>query len=66
MKKLDETLGDSETLSQQALRVLASTDKIDCTLLGMRKTPYVEDALVAMKAPLLADPEGILFKFNFD
>lgn len=66
LKSLNETLADSETLSQQALRVLTSMNKIDCTLLGMRKIPYVEDALKAMKAPLLKNAEDILLKFNED
>lgn len=66
LKSLNETLADSETLSQQALRVLTSMNKIDCTLLGMRRIPYVEDALMAMKAPLLENAEDILLKFNFE
>ncbi len=64
LQNMDESLGDSESLSQQALRVLVSMDKIDCTLLGMRRTHYVEDALIATQAQPLANAEGILVKFN--
>ncbi len=50
LDSLSPDLKTSETLSQKALRVLASMPGVHCVLLGMRRTPYVEDALVALKA----------------
>lgn len=57
-------LKSSETLSQKALRVLTSTDGVHCVLLGMRRTPYVEDALMALKADRIELAENLLAKFK--
>ncbi|MFQ5676826.1 MAG: aldo/keto reductase [bacterium] len=51
LDKREVLLQSSETLSQKALQILTSVQGVDCTLLGMRKTPYVEDALVALTRP---------------
>lgn len=53
-------LSTSETLSQKALRVLTSTRGVHCVLLGMRRTPYVEDALVALKSDSIDQAETVL------
>jgi len=60
LEKLAPELVDSDTLSQMALRVLTSIQGLDSVLLGMRCTPYVEDALVAMKAAPVKDAETII------
>ena len=44
-----------EPLARKALWVLASTPGVTCVLNGMRRTPYVDDALAAMRWPPLAD-----------
>lgn len=49
-------LAGSPTLSQKALRVLASLPGLDVTLLGMRQTGYVSDALAACAAPPISNP----------
>ncbi len=64
LKSLEPELASSETLSQMALRVLTSVPGIDCVLLGMRRTPYVEDALQAMKAAPLSAAKDVLIDFN--
>ncbi len=64
-KKLDElepALTSSETLSQKALRVLASMDGVDCILLGMRRTPYVEDAFNALLQKNIDNSDQVLAK----
>jgi len=60
LENLEHTLRDSETLSQQVLRTLTSVDGVNCVLLGMRRTPYVEDALAALQQTAVEDPEKIL------
>jgi len=64
LKSLVEELANSATLSQQALRVLMSAPGIDCVLLGMRRTPYVEDALEALKAPAVPEAKNLLVELN--
>jgi aryl-alcohol dehydrogenase-like predicted oxidoreductase len=61
--QLDElcpALKTSETLSQKALRVLTATDGVHCVLLGMRRTPYVEDALAALKSDPIDQAQAVL------
>ncbi|RMD87085.1 MAG: aldo/keto reductase [Calditrichaeota bacterium] len=64
LNRLDSSLKQSETLSQKVLRVLKSIQGIDCVLLGMRRTPYVEDALEALRADPIKDSEQLLIKFQ--
>ena len=64
LKSLVEELANSATLSQQTLRVLMSAPGIDCVLLGMRRTPYVEDALEALKAPAVPEAKNLLVELN--
>jgi hypothetical protein len=64
LDELNPSLRTSETLSQKALRVLTAVSGVQCVLLGMRRTPYVEDALVAFKAERLQQAEKLLAKFN--
>ncbi|MFQ5651526.1 MAG: aldo/keto reductase [bacterium] len=64
LKSLEPGLADSATLSQMALRVLTSVPEVNCVLLGMRKTPYVEDALAAMKAQTIEEAVDLLIDFN--
>ncbi|MFQ5708525.1 MAG: aldo/keto reductase [bacterium] len=64
LDNLNDALRSSETLSQKALRILTSTDGIDCVLLGMRKTPYVEDALSALGEPSLSQVATTLQQFS--
>ncbi len=51
--KVRAAFGDvpGETISQKTLHGLATTPGVDCVLLGMRKTRYVEDALGAFVPP---------------
>lgn len=62
--KLDRALRSSETLSQKTLRLLTSVRGVHCVLLGMRRTPYVEDALAALKEPRVSIAEDVLRKFT--
>ncbi|RMF67413.1 MAG: hypothetical protein D6743_04950, partial [Calditrichaeota bacterium] len=64
LDSLDASLRDSETLSQKALQVLTSVPGLHCVLLGMRRTPYVEDAFAALKRPAVAQAEDLLRKFK--
>jgi hypothetical protein len=51
-QQLDETVPGLKTLpalSQKALRVLLNVPGLDCVLLGMRRPPYVEDGLAALR-----------------
>ncbi len=64
LKSLEPELAMSETLSQQALRVLTAVSGIDSVLLGMRRTAYVEDATSAMKADLVVSADNLLGKFS--
>lgn len=66
LDELDPALESCDTLSQRALRVLTSTEGIDCVLLGMRRTPYVEDALTVLKQPRLNTSYKILKAFKHD
>jgi len=47
-------LKTSPALSQKALRVLLNIPGLDCVLLGMRRPPYVEDGLAALRAESIA------------
>jgi hypothetical protein len=49
----------SESLSRKALWVTASTAGVSCTLNGMRRLPYVDDALGILPWPPLADPLAV-------
>ncbi len=60
LKSLDATLGASATLSQQALRVTSSVGGIHCTLLGMRRTPYVEDAIEAVRSKPVENAQTLI------
>ena len=63
MKKLDDNsdmFRSSKSLCQKALRLLCSTKGIHCVLVGMRKKPYVDDALAAIKEPAIQDAVKIL------
>ena len=64
LDELSVTLAFSETLSQKALRVLLSTPGVDCVLLGMRRVPYVEDALAAFKQVPIENAEEVLHEFQ--
>ncbi|MFQ5639184.1 MAG: aldo/keto reductase [bacterium] len=61
---LSAALESSDTLSQKAVRVLTSTPGIHCVLMGMRKIPYVEDALAALKQDPVENSKEILTTFN--
>ena len=50
-------------LSQKALRVLLNVPGVDGVLLGMRRTPYVEDGLTALRAERI-DHVWSALKFN--
>lgn len=60
LDSLAPDLAANDTLSQKALRVLTSTSGVDCVLLGMRKTPYVEDALKVLQQPTIEEAEQTL------
>jgi aryl-alcohol dehydrogenase-like predicted oxidoreductase len=60
---LNKALHSSETLSQKTLQLLTSVTGIDCVLLGMRRMPYVEDAVAALKQPKVPKAEDVLRKF---
>ncbi len=47
------------SLSGKAIWVLASTPGVSCVLVGMRRTPYVEDALGTLDWPPLPDPLAV-------
>lgn len=64
LDELDAALEISDTLSQKALRVLTSTRGLDCALLGMRRTPYVEDAIAALISAPLKNAHELLSKFH--
>lgn len=66
-EKLDQVnpaLQSSETLSQKTIRVLTSVAGTHCVLLGMRRVPYVEDALAALKETEVPDVVKVLKKLN--
>lgn len=63
MQKFDdhsESLRNSENLSQKTLRLIYSTEGVDCTLLGMRNVVYVEDALTALREGTIPEAETVL------
>ncbi len=66
LDNLNDTLSLSNTLSQKNLQLLTSVKGIDCVLLGMRKTPYVEDAFAAANQPQIDNAEEVLKKFSED
>lgn len=66
LEALAPALHKTETLSQKSLQTLASIAGIGCVLLGMRRTPYVEDAFAALKAPPLSSAETVLANLNQD
>ncbi len=55
-------LSQSPTLSQKALRVLSSTPGVDCVLVGMRQTDYVDDALAVFQFAAIENALDILRK----
>jgi aryl-alcohol dehydrogenase-like predicted oxidoreductase len=64
---LDPHLADAlrgEPLQRKALHVLASTPGVSCVLLGMRRAPYVDDALATLAWPPLADARAALAPFR--
>jgi len=63
LKSIDPQLATAPTLSQQALQVVTSVAGVDCVLLGMRKTPYVEDAFEVLQAPQLEDAADTIRHF---
>ncbi len=48
----DPDWGGDALLSQLAVRALRSTAGISCVLVGMRRTPYVEDILAELATPV--------------
>jgi aryl-alcohol dehydrogenase-like predicted oxidoreductase len=64
LDKLAPDLKTTETLSQKTLQVLTSVPGIDCVLLGMRSTRYVEDAFVAFTQPAISQAEKLLLDFH--
>jgi len=64
LDKLAPDLKATETLSQKTLQVLTSVPGIDCVLLGMRSTRYVEDAFVALTQPAISQAEKLLLDFH--
>jgi len=64
LDKLAPDLKTSETLSQKTLQVLTSVPGIDCVLLGMRSTRYVEDAFAALTQPAISQTEKVLLNFH--
>ncbi len=64
LDELNPSLQTSETLSQKTLRVLTAVKGVHCVLLGMRRIPYVEDALIAFKADRLEQPDKLLANFK--
>jgi aryl-alcohol dehydrogenase-like predicted oxidoreductase len=64
LDELSEALQVSATLSQKNLQLLTSIEGIHCVLLGMRRTPYVEDAFRALNNPPVSNAEEVLRAFN--
>ena len=64
LDKLAPELKTTETLSQKNLQVLTSVPGIDCVLLGMRSTRYVEDAFVALTQQAISEAEKLLLNFH--
>lgn len=54
---------DGATLSQKALWTLISTPGVTSVLLGMRRHPYVEDALPVMSWEPMEDPLAVYGRF---
>jgi aryl-alcohol dehydrogenase-like predicted oxidoreductase len=48
----DDAWARSGTLSQQAIRTLASTAGVSSVLVGMRKAAYVADVLAGLRHPV--------------
>jgi aryl-alcohol dehydrogenase-like predicted oxidoreductase len=48
----DPDWGGNASLSQLAVRALRSTAGISCVLVGMRRTPYVDDILAELATPV--------------
>ncbi len=64
LDEANESLQLSETLSQKTLQILTSVPGVQCVLSGMRKTPYVEDALAAIRQLPILNSEEVLGKIN--
>jgi len=64
LDKLAPDLKTTETLSQKNLQVLTSVPGINCVLLGMRRTRYVEDAFAALTQPAISHAEKLLSDFD--
>lgn len=56
---MDEALKASPTLSQKAIRAVASLPAVSCVLVGMRKPSYVQDAIAIMGQPRLKEADRI-------
>ena len=64
LDKLAPNLKTSETLSQKTLQILTAVPGIDCVLLGMRSTHYVEDAFAALTQSAISQAEELLSDFD--
>ena len=53
--RVDEVTVEHASALRLALRVLLNTEGIDAVLLGMRRTPYLEDLLQALLMPSIAN-----------
>jgi hypothetical protein len=51
-------------LSQKAILLLNSIDKVNCTLVGMRQKKYVDDVIGSMRAIKIENTEDILRKLE--
>jgi hypothetical protein len=56
----------AENLSRKALWVLASTPGVSCVLVGMRRTPYVSDAMAVTDWPALDDTAAVYNRMEQD
>ena len=56
----------AENLSRKALWVLASTPGVSCVLVGMRRTPYVSDAMAVTDWPALDDTAAVFDRMEQD
>ena len=56
--KLLRMLRNEASLSRQAIATVLSTDGVTAVLVGMRRKPYVDDALGAVALPAL-DGEAV-------
>ena len=64
LDNLAPDLKPTETLSQKTLQILTAVPGIDCVLLGMRSTRYVEDAFAALTEPAISQAKKLLSDFD--